>query len=221
MSDFSAGILMHEKHREIAKVHLEKHTHLIELNDMWFCRLSENDFCEMAVESYSEAVLAMSEQIPLLHVISAEDHEFELGILHHKKIVFHVRMPYDVVGNFAFDIVTELYGDECMEIIMNPDCAVQEKIKNEIQRRHHEVEEMVQSLFLEITEEGIEQFSQFGFDSDACAKIKDILTAENYQRDDMGYQMMKELFAVLKLSEFSFVSHKYVDLKNDIYNIVK
>lgn len=219
MSDFSSGILMNESFKELAKQYSEENTYLIKLDDGWLCRLSENDFCEMVAENYSEAVLNLSVQIPLLHIISAEDHGFELCILFHKKVVFHFQVNYGAENEFAFHIGTELYGDEYMDVVL--DSKVQAHINNEVLRRYPEVEETIASYFSEINQEGIEQFKLFGFDNEICNKIQNLLTVNNYNKDKRGHQMINELLSVLKLSRFSFVSYNYVNPDEGIFEILE
>lgn len=218
MSDFSSGIMINETFKELAKKYSEENTYLIKLDDAWLCRLSENDFCEMVAESYSEAVLNLSNHIPLMHIINAEDHGFELSILHNKKVCFHFQVNYDVENEFAFAIGEELYGDEYMDLIF--DTEVQENINNEVLRRHCEIEETIESFFSEINQDSIMQFKLFGFDNDICNKVKNILTVNNYKKDKCGHQMIDELLSVLMLSKFSFVSFDYVNPNEGIFEIV-
>ena len=39
-----------------------------------------------------------------MHIVNAEDHGFELGILHHKKLIFNFGVDYGVESEFAFQI---------------------------------------------------------------------------------------------------------------------
>jgi len=218
MSEFSAGIMLNVAHQEIAKAYLEDNTYLIRLNDTWLCRLSDNDdYCQKE-EDYSQAVLDMSVQIPLLHIMNAEDHGFWLAILHNKKIVFQFDVPYNIESEFAFSIGQELYGDEFFDLMFEEE--TQEKVQNEVQRRRHEADEFVESFFSRISEDGIAQFELFGFDKPTCVEIAKILTLSNYKKDGMGRQMMQEFSAALRLSEFCWVSHHYVSLGDQDFDIV-
>lgn len=218
MSDFSSGILIRPAHKEIALKYLEDDTYLIKLNDAWLCRLSGNDFCDMTEENYSEAVLNLSAHIPLMHIMSAEDHGFELGILHNKKLVFHFRVDYGVESEFASYIGSELYGNDYLKVMCDQE--VIKRIQSEVQKHYHVIEERVESFFSGIGEDEVKQFGLFGFHQDDCTKIQNILTLSNYEKDEMGYQMIKELLAVLGLEEFSFVSYNYVNPDEGIFDVL-
>jgi hypothetical protein len=144
MSAFSSGIIINSSNRDIALKFKEANTYLVKLNDSWLCRLSENNFCKMTVESYTEAVLDMSEHIPLLHLQNAEDHGFEMSILHDRELIFKFNIEYAIEDIFLFNIGKELYGDDYIDVMQESD--VQERIQKEMQNRYHEIEKIKTAL---------------------------------------------------------------------------
>ena len=220
MSEFSSGIMIRICHKDIALKYMEDNTYLIQLNDFWLCRLSENDFSNhLSERNYSEAVLNLSEHIPLMHIVNAEDHGFGLGILHHKNLVFNFGVDYGVEAEFAFQIGQELYGDEYMFKLH--DAEVIKHIQRETKNRFAEVEEKIKSFFSEIDAEQIGHFSLFSFQQEVCDRIQHILTYQNHQIDKIGHQMIQELYAAIRLEEFCFVSHSYVSENREVFKIVQ
>jgi len=220
MSEFSSGIMIQSCHKNTALKFMEEGTELIQLNDSWLCMLSESDYCnDIAETNYTEEVLNLSEHIPLLNIVNAEDHEFMLGILYHKKLVFNFGIEYDVESEFVFQTGLELYGEEYIEKLFDEE--VTEHVKRETEKRFVEVEGRVQSFFSNISPEQIGQFRLFGFQQDVCDKIQHILTCRNYHKDKSGHQMTRELLAALKLEEFQFISYDYVSNNREFYTIVQ
>ena len=219
MSDFSCGIMMGNNHKDVAVNYLEPDTVLIRLSNEWLCRLSESDSREMVVENYSQAVLDMSVKIPLLHIRHHEDHGFELGILHNKKIAFYFYVEYAIESNFSFNVGTELYGDDFAILMTKPD--VKERVNSEVRSRYHEVDEKIERCFASINDINIKQFKLFGFDDEWCAKARNLLTASNYKKDGTFTCQINDLLAMLGLENFSFVSHRYVCLGDDNFEVVE
>lgn len=219
MSDFSSGILISEKHRETARLHMEDNTYLIKLNDAWLCRLSKNDCCRMAVENYSDAVLDMSASIPLLHIINAEDYEFKLCILHKKQVIFHFHVDYMIWEEIVFQVVHQRYGGDFGAAVR--DDKFREAIDQEKHRQRHKFDETINNFFSGITEDTVSQFILLGFDRATCEKIQDILTIDSYKKDNVGRQMVEELLSVLGLLEFTLISHKHVNQNEGFFDIVE
>ncbi|GLC83286.1 hypothetical protein [Lacrimispora brassicae] len=220
MSEFSSGIMIQTCHKENVLKYMEKNTYLIQLNDLWLCRLSESDLCNHISEAdYSEAVLNLSEHIPLMHIVNAEDHGFELGILHRKKLAFTFGINYGVESEFVFQLGQQLYGEEYMDRLFDDE--VMKNIERETQKHSAEVEERIQSFFSGIGAEQIKQFQLFGFQQDVCERIQHILTYPNYQKDKLGYRMIRELYAAIGIDEFCFVSHYYISKNEENFIIVR
>lgn len=205
MSEFSSGIMIQTCHKDIALNYMGNKTYLIQLNDYWLCRLSEND------DDYSEKVLNLSEHIPLLHVINAEDHCFILHILYHKKNYFSFSILYYFETEFAFDLVEKLYGYTYIDQMRTDDHdALDNKIDEEIEKHRDEIKEEIQSFFSEINAEQINKFRLFGFSQNVCEKLLQILTYQNYQKDGSGHKMIYEFLAAIRLENFVFISYNYV-----------
>lgn len=203
MSEFSSGIMLRACHKDIALKYMEDNSCLIQLNDFWLCRLSENGSI-----NYSEEVLNLSEHIPLLYISNAEDYGFLLEILHHKKESFIFSIPYGFELVYAFKLGEQLYGDSYTEQMNNDD--VEKNIEIEMKKRATEIEAEFQSFFSNINTEQVNKFRLFGFEEDTCEKIQHILTCQNYKKDFFGNQMIGELLDTIKLREFHFISYSYV-----------
>ena len=221
MSDFSCGILIGNNHKDLAVNYMEPDTFLIKLNDEWLCRLSENDSKEIVLENYSQAVLDMSAQIPLLHIQHSEDYGFDMGVLHNGELVFRFGIEYAIESSFAFEVGDKLYEDVDYVLVMDKPEVV-ERVKREVSARCHEIDEKISRSFASVNDNNIKQFNLFGFDDERCSKIRNLLTEANYKKDDgLGFQMIQDLLAIIGLENFYFVSHRYACLGDNDFEIVE
>lgn len=177
MSDFSGAVMLRAEHKDTALEYMEDNVFLIQLNDNWICRLSENDDSSMMnIAKYSKAVLDLSEEIPLMHVMHPEDHCFGLCILHKSELMCRFGVSYEM---------DESEMEECPELS----------------------ESMGFGRFVK---DEFEQFKLFGFDDNDCAKMYDIFTEVDMSDWKTKSESVRQLFSILGIENFSFVSHHYV-----------
>ena len=70
------------------------------------------------------------------------------------------------------------------------------------------IQNTIDGLFANITEESISAFELFGFGKETLQNIQNILTTANFKQNSQ--EMVYDLLDCLGLGEFSFVAHSYI-----------
>jgi len=211
MSDFTCANLILLKDVEIAKKYLEPNSYLIELNKKWVCLLTENDlsYNDVGGKTFSDDIIALSEEAPVLFFINAEDHGAEYNILHKGKSLGSLSIQHDLIPNSAIEIASEMHGDEeGFEKWMN---APEEFDKLAIEKNR----EYISQNFSDLNLEG---FKVFGFPDSVIDELKELLTAANFL--DMPSRMCRTLMTILELRELCFVSWHYASKDDRAYSII-
>ena len=215
MSDFSAGIFTVNKNKEKVYPYLTKDEVFIEYNEAWVGKLSSMDMDT----DYEPQTLALSKEVPLLHIINAEDHGFLMRILHEGVVKFHFETSYDIQERLFNEVAHELYGDDCWDIMLSSIGTSDDKMKraNEVTEKRFKdeniLETTIETVFADVNKGGLKTFEIFGFDEEIMQNIKHTLTIENYTENIP--QMVYNLLDCLGLKQFSFVSHRYVSHGDD------
>ena len=215
MSDFSAGIFTVNKNREKVYPYLTKDEVFIQYNEAWIGKLSSMDM----ETDYQPQTLALSKEVPLLHIIDAEDHGFLMRILHEGEIKFHFETSYYIQEQLFSEVAHELYGDDCWDIMVSSIGSNDDKMKkaNEITKKRFKdeniLEKTIATVFDDVNKGGLKIFEVFGFNEEIMQNIKHTLTIENYTENIP--QMVYNLLDCLGLKQFSFVSYSYVSRGDD------
>jgi len=217
MSEFSAGTLIKSHYKDKVLASLSKNEYLIQLQNSWLCKVSEYDM----KNNYIEMNTNLSCDIPLLHIIHAEDHGFYCHILYKQKSVFMFDIPSELEPNFDMHIGDELYGDDYVErAFIKREEEVLKKVADEKNKRSHELEAQRQKIFEKVTEESINQFRLFEIEEDIIQQLQKIITIETYKKDNWGHQLVKEFREALGLNSFEWISYEYVSRDSKHYNII-
>ena len=209
MSDFSAGIFTLNENKDKVYPFLIESELFIQYNDKWVGKLSPTDM-NTDMEIHPQTV-ALSKEVPLLHVINAEDHGFYIRILHEGDIKFHFDIPYSAEADLAYEIGTELFGEEWFLDASK----AQERIQQASEEAAKRLKErgIPDIYFKNIDEESLKAFQIFGFNDDIVQKVRQVLTIENFNQD--SHKMVYDLLDSLGLTQFSFVAHSYASHKDD------
>jgi len=199
MSEFSAGIFTLSKYKDELYPFLTEEDLLIRYNEMWLGKLSPMD---MSAGIQSQTI-GLSKEIPLLHIINAEDHGFFIQILYDGEVKFRFDVPYDIGSDIFMEIGNELYGDE--KWFLDEDKV---KTASDAMKNQPEIQNTIDGLFANISEESISAFELFGFGKETLQSIQNILTTANFKQNSQ--EMVYDLLDYLGLGEFSFVAHSYI-----------
>jgi len=217
MSEFSAGTVIKLKNKEKVLANLSEKEYLINLQNSWLCKVSEYDMDEKYIEINSN----LSNEVPLLQIIHAEDHGFYCRIYYHQKTLFELDIPYELEGNFDMQIGHELYGDDYVEkAYIKGEEEVIKKVSEEKKKRSHELEIKKQKIFAKIEADEIYQFRLFNIGEEVVLKLQNIITRETYEKDGWGRQLVNEFLEELGLSKFKWVSFDYVHNGSEHYEII-
>lgn len=213
MSDFSAGFFTVNENKEKIYPYLTKNEFLIQYNEAWVGKLSPAD---METDyQHQPQTIELSKEVPLLHVVNAEDHGFYMRILHEGEIGFSFEVSYDIRENVFEEVSYELYGDDRWDIMLTDGDKMKEANEATEKRIQDEniIETTVATYFANINDDNLKIFEIFGFDEETIRNIKNILTVENCI--DNSHKMVDNLLDCLGLKQFSFVSYKYVSYGDD------
>ena len=207
MSDFSAGFFTKNESKEKIYPYLMEGEFLIQYNEEWVGKLSPEDWGP----GYQPQTLALSKQVPLLHVMHAEDHGFYLRILHEEEVKFQFEISYEVGADLYTKVGNELYGKSWWQDADNRDERY-ERVREEwaIQL---EQQGILDDFFSNINLESLKAFRLFGISEETLLEIKEILTIKNCAKD--SHAMVYSLLDSIGLKQFSFVSYKYVSYGDD------
>ena len=202
MSDFSSGFFMLSENKEKVPPYLARNEWFIQLNEKWIGKLSPMD----TSTEYQPQTLALSKEVPLLHLIHAEEHGFLIRILHERDVKFHFDISYDIGVELYTEIGNELYGDHWWRDVKTRDERNQ-RTREEWSKRL-ENQGMLDAFFSNLNLEKLETFQLFGVNKENLLKASKILTIKNCAKDSLG--MVYDLLDCLGLKEFYFVAHHYV-----------
>ena len=209
MSDFSAGFFTLSENKEKVYPFLTDDEIFIQYNESWVGKLSEMD---MGTD-YLPQTLALSKEVPLLHIIHAEDHGFVIRILHEGDVKFHFDASYEVGADLYTEIGNELYGCEWWaDADISKIDERHQKIKVEWAKQLEE-QGLLNAFFANINEDSLKAFQIFGITDEALQNINQILTVKNFSQD--SHKMVYDLLDCLGLVGFSFVSHQYASYGDD------
>ena len=212
MSDFTYANLISSSNKETAKAFLEADAYLLDFSDKWSCLLTRNDTAVNIADKkgFSETILSLSEKIPVLYFLHAEDHGLGFLILHNRNIVSSFEIDWGHYADLSRIIAEEMYGDEGFDKWMKDFDKFEDLA---LERR----QEYISKLFFEIHPEN---FSLFGFPSDDIAKINETLNPKSVSTESDITVMINALIAILGLEEFTFVSWDYVKKQEKAYPII-
>ena len=197
MSEFSEGYFAKNENKEKIYPYLTKEELLIQLNEKWVGKLSELD-----CEDPQPKTVALSNDVPLLYLSHAEDHGFDIMILHKEDVKFEFYLSYELEYDVYAEIAVELYGENWTEIVGWH----HEKIKVESGKR---MPDIINQIFADINLERLEPFKLFGISEENIAKIADIFTVKNYNESESLHDIFADLVHFLGLEEFHWISHRY------------
>lgn len=212
MSDFSAGIFALSNDVDKIYPFLIKDEVLIQYNDMWVGKLAPTDM----KDKYPPQTLALSKEIPLLHIMHAEDHGFFVQVLHEGVVKFNFDIPYNIGHDqFFYEIGEELFGDEWEDWLDGHACFSDEskaeniKLINEKVAQKLKKERIPESFFDNINKESLQAFKLFGCSEEILENIQHILSPEYFEQHfiDMVYSFLN----ALGLTKFSYVSYDYMN----------
>jgi len=106
MSDFSAGFFFLSKNKDKIYPYMNQGEVLIQYNETWVGKLSSSDLST----NYQPQDITLSNEVPMLHIIHAEDHGFFLRILHECAVVFEFDISYEV----GTELYTEIGNMTCV-----------------------------------------------------------------------------------------------------------
>lgn len=201
MSDFSAGYFTVSKYKDQVYPYLLAGEKFVAYNPQWVGKFSPQD---MDDEPHPQTIL-LSRAVPLLHVIHAEDHGFNLRVYHQGKVQFAFDIPHMAGEELLFELGQEKYGDEFFldEGVMT---ALQAEVDGIL------AQQGVPHCFFEgITREGLECFKLFDLPDDTLDKMMEILTVARYTAG--SHQLVYDLLDTIGLTEFDFISYDYIDAK--------
>jgi len=212
MSDFSAGIFALSNDVDKIYPFLIKDEVLIQYNDMWVGKLAPTDM----KDKYPPQTLALSKEIPLLHIMHAEDHGFFVQVLHEGVVKFNFDIPYNIGHDqFFYEIGEELFGDEWEDWLDGHACFSDEskaeniKLINEKVAQKLKKERIPESFFDNINKENLQVFKLFGCSEETLENIQHILSPEYFEQHFTG--MVYSFLDALGLTKFSFVSYDYMN----------
>lgn len=207
MSDFSAGFFTINENKEKIYPYLIEGEYLIQYNEDWVGKLSPGDW----ETSYQPQTLALSKQVPLLHVMHAEDHGFYLRILHEEEVKFQFEISYEVGADLYTKVGNELYGKNWWRDADNKDERY-ERVREEWAKQL-EQQGILDDFFSHINLESLKAFRLFGISEDMLMEINEILTIKNCAKD--SHEMVYSLLDCVGLKQFDFVAHNYVSYGDD------
>jgi len=212
MSDFSSGIFALSKDKDKIYPFLTKDEIFIQYNDKWVGKLAPTDM----EDKIQPQTLALSKEIPLLHVMHAEDHGFFMQILHEGEVKFNFDISYDIGHDqFFYEVGEELYGDAWEDWYDGGTCFSEESKKSELQKINDKVaqrlkEERLPDLYFDnINKETLQIFKLFGASEETLANIQNILSVEYFNENFTG--MVYSFMAELGLKKFGWISHHYLN----------
>jgi len=207
MSDFSTGFFSTNENKEKIYPYLIENELLIQYNDAWVGKLSATDWEEQPQPQN----LALSNEVPLLYVMHAEDHGFSMEILHEEKVKFHFDVSYEVGVKLYTEIGIELYGSNWW-LDVNKRGERHKQIR-EAWVKQLEQQNVLDDFFSHINLESLSAFHLFGISEESILEINEILTIKNCAQD--SHEMVHALLDCIGLKQFSFVGYDYVTGGND------
>jgi len=217
MSEFSSGTVVKLQNKDKVLANLTEQEYLIDLQNSWLCKVSVHDMND----NYMEINRNLSNEVPLLHIIHAEDHGFYCCIYYQQKPLFTLAISYELEGNFDMQIGNELYGDDYAErAYIKREKEIFQKVSEEKKRRSHELEAQKKNIFTEIDKDRINQFTLFDIGEEDIQKLQKIITMETYEKDGWGRQLVNEFLDALNLNEFEWISFHYVCKDPEHFNII-
>lgn len=220
MSEFTSGILFRHAFKESACCCLEERTCLIEFDENWLCRLSDYDSEYLGANKYSESLLKMSETVPMLLFVFAEDYSSGFEILHNREVHGSVFLDWGLYGSWLHNTFGKLYGEEYFLDHLTPE-EVEERLKkvNEIVQKDYEA--YLNAKRTEFSSFNWSDFKDLDFDDKTVNSIKEIFNADLYPDNIKDYspkiefEMIEKFKEAVGLTYFEWISKDYADHHDD------